>query len=287
MTEPSVFDYLDFRAYLGDLFAFHKARDAGFSHREFARRAGFAAPNFLQLVIGGQRNLTTKSSAQVALGFGLKSRDREFFSCLVQMNQAKTHAERNRYYQTMTALRRPGPIKELESASYDYFSHWYMPVLREVASWGDGRISAEEAAALLNPPVTAREVERGFKVLTELQLLRQEADGRWVQSAANLTTGPEVRSLVVANYHREMIRLGGEAIERHPSEERDISALTLAISRQRLPELKQKIAAFRRELLELAARDEDPQQVVQVNFQLFPLTKPLNCADVADGNDAE
>lgn len=275
MTAPSVFDYLDFRAYLGELFAFHKDRDAGFSHREFARRAGFAAPNFLQLVIGGQRNLTHKSCAQVAKGFGLRSRDREFFACLVQMNQAKTHAERNRYYQALTSLRRPGPVKELESASYDYFSHWYIPVIREVATWGGGRMAPAEVAALLQPPITTKEAERALQVLTELQLLQQEADGRWVQTDANLTTGPEVRSLVVANYHREMIRLGGEAIERHPSEGRDISALTLGIRPERLPELKQKIAAFRRELLELAARDEDPQQVVQINFQLFPLTKPL------------
>lgn len=275
MTEPSVYHYLDFRAYLGDLFAFHKTRDAGFSHREFAKRAGFAAPNFLQLVIGGQRNLTHKSCAQVAKGFGLKSRDREFFSCLVQMNQAKTHAERNRFYQTMTALRSPGAIKQLESASYDYFSNWYIPVVREVATWGNGRSSAAQVAALLNPPITTREAERALQVLTELQLLRQDGDGSWVQTDASVTTGPEVRSLVVANYHREMIRLGGEAIERHPAAERDISALTLGIDPQQMPELKQKIAAFRLELLDLAARDEDPQQVVQLNFQLFPLTRPL------------
>lgn len=132
-----------------------------------------------------------------------------------------------------------------------------------------------EVAALLDPPITTREAERALQVLTELQLLQQDSDGGWVQTDANLTTGPEVRSLVVANYHREMIRLGGEAIERHCSEGRDISALTLGICPERMPELKQKIAAFRRELLELAARDEDPQQVVQINFQLFPLTKPL------------
>lgn len=276
MTEPSVFQYLDFRAFLGDLFAFHKAQDAHFSHRHFARLAGFSAPNFLQLVITGERNLTHKSIAQVAKGFSLKTRDRDFFENLVFMNQAKKHGDRNRYYQNMMSLRSAGATKKLESASYDYFSTWYIPVIREVATWGGGRMSAEEVAPLLNPPVSAKEAERAFKVLTELQLLEQDAEGRWRQSDATVTTGPEVRSLVVANFHREMIRLGGEAIERYPSPERDISALTLGISRERMPELKQKIAAFRRELLELAARDADPQQVVQVNIQLFPLTNPLD-----------
>jgi hypothetical protein len=44
--------------------------------------------------------------------------------------------------------------------------------------------------------------------------------------------------------------------------------------------VKERIQAFRRELLQLAETESLPSQVVQVNFQLFPLT-----LDTA--NDAE
>ncbi len=274
MTEPSVFQYLDYRPFLNDLFGYHKQKNSFFSHRYFARRAGFAAPNFLKLVITGQRNLTNTSIAQVAKGFSLKNKEREFFEYLVFMSQATKHEERNYYYQKMMAIRGVGSIRKLESASYEYFSTWYIPVIREVATWGNGRMGAEEIAALLNPPIAPKDAERGLKVLTELQLLERDAAGKWQHRDAAVTTGPEVRSLVIANYHREMIRLASDSIERHPAQERDISALTLSVSRVRLPELKKRIADFRRELLDLACREEDPQQVMQINFQAFPLTQP-------------
>jgi len=38
--------------------------------------------------------------------------------------------------------------------------------------------------------------------------------------------------------------------------------------------MKQRLAAFRRELLELAELEEAPEQVVQVGFQLFALSHP-------------
>jgi hypothetical protein len=37
--------------------------------------------------------------------------------------------------------------------------------------------------------------------------------------------------------------------------------------------LKERVQRFRRELLDLSALEEDPAQVVQMNFQLFPLSR--------------
>jgi hypothetical protein len=37
-----------------------------------------------------------------------------------------------------------------------------------------------------------------------------------------------------------------------------------------------RIAAFRSELLDLACREDDPRQVVQINVQAFPLTDTLD-----------
>lgn len=90
----------------------------------------------------------------------------------------------------------------------------------------------------------------------------------------SLSTGPEVQMLNVANFHKEMIKLAGESIERYPSRERDISSLTLSIQREKVGEIKKRIISFRRKLLEMACSDELVDQVIQMNFQLFPLTKP-------------
>jgi hypothetical protein len=45
------------------------------------------------------------------------------------------------------------------------------------------------------------------------------------------------------------------------------------LSRGGLHAFKQRIQRVRRELLELSALEKDPEQVIQINFQLFPLSK--------------
>jgi len=45
------------------------------------------------------------------------------------------------------------------------------------------------------------------------------------------------------------------------------------LSRGGLRAFKERLQRFRRELLELSALESEPEQVVQLNFQLFPLSR--------------
>jgi uncharacterized protein (TIGR02147 family) len=70
-----------------------------------------------------------------------------------------------------------------------------------------------------------------------------------------------------------MMARASEAIDRVPREEREISSLTLCVSQDALLRLKERIREFRRELLQLAELEGEPERVVQLNFQLFPLSR--------------
>lgn len=273
MASPVIFDYLDYRAYLRDMFGFHKSKDKKFSFRYFATKSGFASPNFIQLVFDGKRNLSTESLSKIAKGFGLKKKEREFFEILVCMNQAKNHEDKNHYYQKLMAIKGPSGVRHLEKASYEYFSKWYFPVIREVVRFKEGMIDATEIARCLTPPITILQAEKALDMLMALNLIRKNENGVWEVTDNAVTTGPEVESLVVANFHREMMMMAREAIERFPREKRDISALTLSINDKSIPELKKRIALFRKELLQFACNEKKSNQVVQINFQLFPLTE--------------
>ena len=98
MKYPVIFDYLDYRAFLRDMFKYRKQQAKHFSYRFFARKSGFKSPNFLKLVTDGDRNLSYESITKVAKGFSLKKQEQEYFEYLVLMNQAGTHDEKNRYY---------------------------------------------------------------------------------------------------------------------------------------------------------------------------------------------
>lgn len=273
MNRPSVYDYLDYRSYLADMFHYRKADASYYSYRYFSNKAGFASPNFLQLVINGKRNLTNASIAKVAKGFGLKKKEREFFEFLVFMNQATAHDEKNHYYRKMISIVGNNNIGTIAKDQYDYLSKWYYPAIREILPVEAGVVSPEQIAAKLNPKITVKQAEAALKLLEKLKLIRKSPDGSWEQARRDISTGPEVKSMAVGNFHREMIQLAVESIDRFSSSHRDVSGLTLSIRRESIPELKARIISFRKELMELAGVDENPDMVVQINIQLFPLTK--------------
>jgi uncharacterized protein (TIGR02147 family) len=275
MVRTNIYEYMDYRTFLKDMFRFRKHKDSYFSYRYFSGKAGFSSPNFLKLVIEGKRNLTSASLAKVAKGFGFLKQEREFFENLVFMNQAKNQEEKKHYLKRMMSIKGYIKARKIEKKSYEYFSKWYNTAVREIVMFGGRNFTAEQIAETLNPKITPKEAETAINLLTELGFIKKDKDGLWVQSDPALSTGPEVKSLAIANFHREMLKLASESIERYPASERDISALTLRVNSESIAEIKRRIIEFRKELLEFGLNEESTDQVLQINLQAFPLTKKV------------
>lgn len=269
---PNVFDYLAYRAFLRDHYTFQKARGRGFSYRAFSRRAGLRSPNYLKLVIDGERNLTSEMAGRFAKACGLDGQSASYFTELVGFNQARSADERNAAYERLTGFKRYRQAHRLDLAHAAYHSTWYLPAIREMAVRSDFRSDPAWIAARLRPPIASVDARRALDTLQSLGLLVPDEDGQLRQGDALVTTGPETASLHIGNYHRTMMERAAASIDEVPAKERDISSLTLCVSVEGARRLKERIARFRRELLELSELEDDPREVVQVNFQLFPLT---------------
>jgi uncharacterized protein (TIGR02147 family) len=236
--------------------------------------AGFRSPNFLKLVIEGKRNLSATSIEKFIHAFQLKAREAEYFRVLVHLNQAKTLDEKKLYAEQLMRFRPYRSIHPLQKEQYDYYSQWYNVPIREWIAVPAFSEDTDWVSKNLTPPISPDQARKALDLLMELGLIERDPSGRLVQADALLSTGDEVTSVSVANYHREMIRKGAEAIERFPPSRRDISSVTLALSEEKLSRVKCLIQQFRKELLAVADQDPDPEGVYQVNFQLFPLTRP-------------
>lgn len=239
----------------------------------FSRRAGISSSNFLRLVIDGARNLSASMATQFGKACGLDAAALDFFCELVAYNQAKSAAERNRHYERLSRFRPFRELHKLDAAQAEYHSHWYLPAIRELCQREDFRDDPTWIAATLEPTISAREAKHALTTLQRLGLLERNADGRLVQVQALVTTGPGPLGHHIFNYHHAMLERAGVALDRVARDEREISALTVCVSHDKMLELKQHVRNFRRSLLELAAADDSPERVVQINFQLFPLSK--------------
>jgi uncharacterized protein (TIGR02147 family) len=273
--EIDVFQYLDYRAYLRDWYRAHNKDGRSFSFRAFARRAGLKSPNYLKLVMDGERNLTAQTAERFAKGLGLEHEGAGYFIDLVAFNQASTQTERNKQYARLTSFRGYKKAHKIDLAHAAYHSAWYMPAIREMAASPHVDTDPDWIAEQLLPPITRVEAQRAIETLIALGLLVRDEDGRLRQVDELVSTGPEIQGLHIANYHRAMMERAAASIDLIAPEERDISSLTVCVGEDGLRRLKTRVQRFRRELLELSALVDDPVLVMQMNFQLFPLTRVL------------
>jgi len=285
---PNVYSFLDYRAFLRAYYE-HKKAVGKLSFRAFSQRAGLRSPNYLKLVIDGQRNLSQEMAPRFARACGLTGDAERYFERLVDFNQARTVDERTQCYRKLCRERRFRERNKLSPAQDLYHSRWYLPAIRELAGSVDFNPDPEWVAARLLPPIAPRDAQLAIDTLLELGLLKREGKGRTAKlkrGDATVSTGPEVRSLHLANFHRAMIEHARTSLDRIPQAERDISSLTLCLGEDGLDRIKRAVQRFRRELLEIEQLEAEPRQVVQINFQLFPLSavSPEDHAVARDAN---
>ncbi len=266
-------DYLDYRQYLRDFYVSQKANSAAFSHRAFSRKAGLRSSNYLSLVMKGERDLSSEMAPRFARACGLAKGELELFCELVAYGQAKTTEEKQRAMARLARFRKFREAHRLLDEQTAYHEHWYMPAIRELASLPSFREDPAWIAAPLEPAVSERQASDALETLQRLGLLVRDARGRLRQAQALVTTGPGPLGHQVFVYHHAMIDLAKRALDQLPREERDISSLTLSIADRALPLLKQRLFELRQELLQLAELEGAPERVVQVNLQLFPLSR--------------
>ena len=270
----NIYDFLDYRAYLRAYYDAAKRVRPSFSFRLFSKLAGLRSPNFLKLVIDGERNLGPDSVERFAQALGLESAEAEFFADLVAFGQAPTLAAKNRAFERIAGSRRFRQARRIDGELFAYLSHWYNPAIRELAARDDFQEEPRWIAAQLLPRITPTEAAEAMKLLLSLGLLvRDDESGRVVRGDPTLTTEHEVRSLGAAAFHRQMLERAAQSMETVPRELRDLAALTVCVSPETVALVKQKIHQFRETLTELCDSDQRGSVVYQLNLQWFPLSR--------------
>jgi uncharacterized protein (TIGR02147 family) len=272
MVKP-IFEYMDYREFLNHTFEEKKQKHDFYSYRLFSQKAGFKSPNFLKLVINGDRNLTKESVFKVAKAFSLNKKEADYFENLVFLNQSKTLEEKNRYLTKLMKHRERNNPRTLEISEFSYYSNWYNPIIHELITAKDFADDYKKLGSMVVPPINAVEAEKSAALLQELNLIKKNSNGVFIKTSTTLTTGPQVRSVAVANYHKAMIQLASESIERFPSEQRDITSVTLSVSDATCQIIKEKLRTLRKELLDIAESEKSPAKVIQLNLQMFPLSE--------------
>lgn len=240
-----------------------------FSLRLLAQKADID-PSLLSKVILNKRHLSTAGAMQIAEVFQLQTDEKVYLKELLIMAKAKSDEAKQESYRKVMKLRKVN-CRKLTVDEHEFYTEWYHSAIRNllqiVPFYGKDHM---EYGQILRPPIRAAQVKKSIALMEQLGLIEQEEDGRYVMKELAVSSGEKFATLALRYFHKLNIQLAGESIERFDKEDRDISGLTMNISKKDLHIIREKISKFRKEIIEYVGLNADPQQIYQLNFQLFP-----------------
>jgi uncharacterized protein (TIGR02147 family) len=266
----NVFEYLEYREYLRDHYEYNKSTHSFFSYRYISGKTGLDA-SFYVKVLQKQLHISDKAIGNLVTFLKFNKKEAEYFRQLVKFNRAKQQDKTKLYFEKLIELREPR-ISTLDAAKYEFFNKWYYVTIRELLAYYKFSGDYQALAAKLNPPITAVQAKKAIELLEQLGLIRKNAKGEYALTDQFVSTGESWSSIAIENFQREVIALAGTSISRIAKPNRETSTVTVSISRACFESMKERLREVRKELLEMARLDENPQAVFQVNFQIFPVT---------------
>ncbi len=269
---PNLLNYTNYRQFLQDYYSAHKRADPKFSLRFFAKKANFPSHGLLKYLMEGKRNLSQKSLTKIVAALKLDANQTQYFENLVYFNQARTSDEKKFFYEKLMRLPGKTRFRKLESSQLQIFRHWYTIAIREMLNLKGFRNNPRWIAEQLLTMVEPSQVQESLELLVASGMIKKTANG-YKSADPDITTDDEVKSFLVKDYHAQLLKLAALAQDEIPGPERDISSVCFPIRESDLPNLKKQVQLMRKELRGFEAESGKGDRIVQVNIQLFPVTK--------------
>ena len=270
----SIYEYLDYRLYLLDWFDEKKKANPRFSHRLFSRKMSQKSPSFLKDIIEGRRNITADQQDDFCRVLGLTKMQSIFFIDLVVLNQSKDDEEKKRAFERLATARRLQGARKVEEDSYLYLSNWYCPAIREMALVPGFVADPDWIIERIRPKITKRQAKQALDILQSLNMITIHDDLQVDVEDGTLTTAPQVSGIAVHNFHKQMLHLGIESIDRFHSSQRHLVGVTVNVPNSLLPKLKEEINAFAARLCDICdSAQQESEQALQINLHFYPLSQ--------------
>lgn len=267
-----IFDYRAVTPYLQEAFARLQATQKHrYSLRALCRRFEIRSVATLSMVLSGKRKITFDVSEKLIQILKLKGVQRRYFLALVDLDKCTDVQRRAELEDRLLAIHHSATGRSLESNQYKFLSEWHYVALFVLVGQPDFVRDSSFLSRRLRSRVSPKQVEEALTNMTSWGLIT-ERGGQLIQTHGPVVkTEEDIKNLSVRKFQRSMMKKALEAIFM-PVHQREITGLTLGVPRQSLPELKRRIRQFREELDEFVGAAGQPDEVFQLNVQLFPLT---------------
>jgi uncharacterized protein (TIGR02147 family) len=231
----NIFDYTDYRKFLEDYYLERKNRFPAFSYQFLAQKAGFSNKGFVYNLVNGKRSLSKSNLFKMREALGLNRYEAEYFENLVSFNQVNGLKEKNFFFDRLSNLKNRGKAKSemqvVRKDHYEFYSTWYHSAIRSIIDMYEFRDDYKWLARMVYPAIGVKQAKHSVALLLSLGMIEKRENGVYKVVEKNITTGKDVVGLAVQNFHKECATLSQNAIQNLPRAERNLTGLTMGISR--------------------------------------------------------
>ncbi len=258
-----------------DFYLYKKDLKTGFSFRRFSEMARIKSPNYLQLVMRGQRNMSEVVGRSVSKVMGLNSAEASYFLALVRRDNARdAESAESAHKDLFRAVKKLVATKMNNEKQGKILSHWYHLVIREMVFLPDFKADGQWVSERMRGVISPKEAAESLRLLMESGFIAFDADTGAMKAAVPvLDTGVAFDFASILNVHQENLGVWRQIITSLGKEERELGLLNIPISSSRIPEFKERIRAFQEEIIGWLQNESSPDQVVQLGCYLIPITR--------------
>ncbi len=272
VQRPEVINYDCYRQLMQDSYNFKKSVRDSFSYRQFSQTVGVKSPNYMQMVIGGKRNLSNALSHSVARALGLSGIEEEFFVSLVRLDNAVDQNERIEAQKQLLILSKRLCSTELAETQSAIIEKWYHLLVRELVALEGFKPEASWIVERLKGLITVEQAEESLNLLLQSGFVGIK-NGKWQQTEPVLSTGNSYNELLINRHHASTLANWSKMLEVIDSEERELGLINIPIRRETIPQLKEKMRSFQEEIIGWLKDEQDPEELVQLGVYLFKVTE--------------
>ena len=266
----TLFDSLDYRHFLKQYFDSIRKEKPWFSYRLIAQKLKIDAGQLVK-ILQTQRHISERLIPVFASFLELDDREKEYFTCLIRFNKAKSGSETRLYFEKLMEIK-DLILPKVEPNQDKFYRKWYHSVIRVLLAFYKFNGNFKKLGNQLTPRISAHEAQESVELLSELGFIEKEPDGNYTITDRFITGGGNWRMLAVRHFQQQTIQLSERSLLNDPLSLRDISSLTISIPEDTFEEFREMLAEFRKTVLRRVMEiSQEPDRVYQLNLQLIPV----------------
>ena len=293
---PKICDYLEYRCFLRDFYLYKRALTAKdvrpYTYAMFSAAADIRSPNYLKLVIDGQRNLSEAMAEKFAKAMGLSKADSLEFVSLVLYTQSFDPIERSRHLKHLSQIRVQAKMDsgEIDSKRWDSIPSWISWMLLQLLDVRVLKLEPVTVSKLLEGKVSPEIVRKALDGLIEVGMLeKDEATGELKPTKQYYDSPFEMPPDMIRKLQTELILLGLDSLFKDSPKEREFGTVTMSLTRDEFEKVKFEVRHMRKRWQrEFSDRPHSgkPERLYQFNVQLFPLSQEIQVINELAGMES-